>query len=170
MNMSSARRSSRGIIAVAAIAALGLAGCGGDDDSASAPTTTKAESVATTALPAGSIGVSLVDVSADKMLLTPSQTSAAAGTVTFVVTNSGDKEHEFVVMKTDIAGADLPVDEATDRMDEEGEGVENVGEIGSILAGETKTLELELEPGHYVLVCNLKSHVRMGMWADFDVT
>lgn len=167
------RRHTTGAIAIVAIAALTISACGGDDDdSASVATTVAADDAADSAadLPAGSIGVTLVDVTANKMLLTPTATSAPAGTVTFVVTNAGNVEHEFVVLKTDMPAADLVIDPATDRTSEEAEGVENVGEIGSLEKGETKTLELDLEPGHYALICNLKGHLRMGMWSDFEVT
>ena len=166
------RRDRRGVIALIAVSALALAACGGDDDTASttATTPTTAEAAAGTTIPEGTVDVTLADVSANSMLLTPSPKSAPAGTVTFVVTNAGTKDHEFVVLKTDIPAADLPIDEATDKTDEEGEGVENVGEIGNIKAGETKTIELDLESGHYDLICNLKGHLRMGMWSDFDVT
>jgi uncharacterized cupredoxin-like copper-binding protein len=155
---------------IAAVALCGsmMVACGGDDDAAS--TTTAAPAAApTTTLPPGTISVSLVDVSPTSMSLMPSATSAPAGTITFVVTNNGTREHEFVVLKTDIPAAELPV-MSNDRIDEEGDGVENVGEIGSVKAGETKTLELDLEAGHYDLICNLVGHVRMGMVSNFDVT
>jgi uncharacterized cupredoxin-like copper-binding protein len=176
MNARRPRLHTKGAFAIVALAALTLSACGGDDDdAASTPATTVAAATDAAAanaadLPAGSIGITLVDVTANKMLLTPSATSAPAGTVTFVATNAGNVEHEFVVLKTDIPAADLVIDPATDRTSEEAEGVENVGEIGSIKKGETKTLELDLEPGHYALICNLKGHLRMGMWSDFEVT
>jgi uncharacterized cupredoxin-like copper-binding protein len=155
---------------VAAVALCGslLVACGGDDDDASATTTAPAAAAATT-LPPGTISVSLIDVSPTSMSLVPSAKSASAGTITFVVTNNGTREHEFLVLETDIPATDLPV-MSNDRVDEEGEGVENLGEIGSVKVGETKTLELDLDAGHYDLICNLVGHVRMGMVSDFDVT
>jgi Sulfocyanin (SoxE) domain len=35
--------------------------------------------------------------------------------------------------------------------------------------GESKTLELNLEPGKYALVCNISGHYAAGMYADFTV-
>ena len=43
------------------------------------------------------------------------------------------------------------------------------GQVEGIAAGETATLTVELEPGHYVIVCNLPVHYSKGMRADFDV-
>ena len=31
-------------------------------------------------------------------------------------------------------------------------------------------LTVDLEPGHYVLFCNLPGHYRLGMRSDFEVT
>lgn len=156
----------------AAVALCGsvLAACGGDDDTTAATTTeVPAAAAPEPAADPGTIDVTLVDVSSTQMSLIPSAASAPAGTVTFVVTNTGTREHEFLVLATDIPAADLPI-MSNDRIDEHGEGVENLGEIGSIKAGETKTLELDLAAGHYDLICNLVGHVRMGMVADFDVS
>jgi uncharacterized cupredoxin-like copper-binding protein len=45
----------------------------------------------------------------------------------------------------------------------------NVGETGDMDAGTSKTLTIDLKPGHYALVCNLAGHYRMGMYSDFEV-
>jgi uncharacterized cupredoxin-like copper-binding protein len=159
------------MIAVLATAALSFAACGSSDSgTASSTTTAPTAAVEASPLPDGTIAVTLSDISANSMLLTPSAKSAAAGKITFVVTNAGNKEHEFVVLKTETPTAELSIDDATDRTDEEAPGVENVGEIASILAGETKTIEIDLGSGHYALICNLRGHLRQGMWSDFDVT
>ena len=54
--------------------------------------------------PAGSIAVSLTEWS-----VAPATTSAAAGSVTFDVSNDGTQVHEFVVVKTDTAADALTV-------------------------------------------------------------
>jgi uncharacterized cupredoxin-like copper-binding protein len=115
---------------------------------------------------AGTIAVDLGEGSGS-MYLTPAVSSTDAGSVTFTVTNSGAAEHEFVVLSTDFAAADLPFDAAASEAEEEGDGVTPVDEIGSILPGETKTLTVDLPAGHYVLICNLPGHYQMGMRADF---
>ena len=102
--------------------------------------------------------------------------SAAAGDVTFEVTNDGPEDvHEFVVIKTDLDAADLPTD-ADGAVEETGEGMEVVDEIEDIPVGETQELTVTLDAGNYVLICNIYSadedeaHYRMGMRTPFTVT
>jgi uncharacterized cupredoxin-like copper-binding protein len=94
------------------------------------------------------------------------QTSAAtanAGKVTFSVANTGKIEHELVVLRTANAAADL----GKRRRIEE---VIHVGEVAGLKSGQTKTLTLTLEPGHYSLVCNLPGHYMAGMHADLTIS
>jgi uncharacterized cupredoxin-like copper-binding protein len=153
----------------AIIVALAIAACGSDSTADTAASTSSSRPATTTTLPAGSVKVTLADLDATTMLLTPSPASVGAGSVTFVVTNSGDKEHEFVVLRTDLGAAELPFDESADRAEEEGEGVTPIDEIEELQPGETKNLTVDLETGHYVLICNLAGHYRMGMRSDFTV-
>jgi uncharacterized cupredoxin-like copper-binding protein len=152
--------------------ALLIAAC----SSNAATTTTTAESTTapsegtTAAAMEGTIEVTLADVSANSMLLTPSPTSAPAGEVTFDVTNSGNVEHEFVVIKTDLSLDDLPYDDSADEVIEDGEGMTPIDEIEEIQPGETKTLTVSLDAGNYVLICNLEGHFRMGMRSTFTVS
>lgn len=89
-----------------------------------------------------------------------------AGSLTFNVSNKGEKEHEFVVVKTDLKADKLPVT-GDDEVDES--AFEPVDEIEDIKAGATPSLTVDLKPGHYVLLCNLTGHYAKGMHADFDV-
>lgn len=111
----------------------------------------------------GGIGVTLADYT-----VTPDATSAAPGDVTFDLTNDAEQTHEFVVIKTDLGEADLPVDENGD-VSETGEGMEVVDEIEDIEAGGTPSLTVNLDAGSYVLICNLPGHYRQGMHASFTV-
>ena len=157
----------RHLVGLIVIGAL-ITGCG-DDDSGSADTTSAPEaSAATATVPEGTIEVNLVDIDAQTMAMTLSSDSAPAGTVTFVVHNTGDTEHEFVVIATDLAVADLPFDEAADEVIEGDLTV--VDEIEDIKPGATETLEVDLDPGHYALICNITKHYRLGMRADFTAT
>lgn len=110
--------------------------------------------------------------------ITLSPTTGAAGDVTFTIDNIGEKDHEFVVVKTDLAPDALPTiaegDEAG-TVDEEGEGIEAIGEKEDILAGsDGNTLTLTLAPGHYVIFCNVHDedlvHYQKGMHTDFTVS
>lgn len=155
------RRTITAFASVALIAFL-VAACSGD----STTTTTTAQST-TTAAASGTISVTLADVDANTMLLTPTPESAPAGEVTFEVTNSGDVEHEFVVIQTDLAIGDLPFDTEADEVLEDELTV--VDEIESIMPGETKTLTVTLDSGNYALICNLEGHYRKGMRSAFTV-
>ena len=94
-----------------------------------------------------------------------SATSAPAGTVIFNVTNAGTIVHEFVILKTDVLAADLPL--AGDSVDE---GAFNaIGEVEETEPGGSGTFTATLEPGHYAIICNVSGHVSQGMVTDFTV-
>ena len=92
----------------------------------------------------------------------------SAGTVNFVIRNHGALEHEFVVLKTDLNASALQVPTGADKVDEEASG-QNVGETEGISPGGSKELRLRLQPGNYVLLCNLPGHYEAGMRAAFQV-
>jgi len=73
------------------------------------------------------------------------------GKVVFEVTNSGGRQHQFLVVKSDLPPGQLPI---SDVLVEE-EKLNIAGTIASVRPGETAVLELELFPGKYVLICNL---------------
>jgi len=83
--------------------------------------------------------------------------------VTFVVQNAGNLEHEFVVLKTNLPPAKLPVKRS--------KAVEKgfVGRVGPLKAGTSKTLGLTLKAGKYVLLCNLPGHYQAGQRTGFTV-
>lgn len=93
--------------------------------------------------------------------------AANAGEVTFTVTNNGTIGHEFLVVKTDIALGQIPLD--GDHFAEPTDGIEVIDEIGSFAKGTTKNLVLTLAPGEYQIVCNLPGHYANGMNAAFTV-
>jgi uncharacterized cupredoxin-like copper-binding protein len=117
-----------------------------------------------------------VEVTLQEFAIVLGETSAPAGTVTFAVTNDGpDLIHEFVVIRTDLAAADLPVDDTTGAVDESGDGIEVVDELEDVEVGSTVELTVDLEAGAYVLICNIDegtpdtSHYHNGMRAAFTV-
>jgi len=101
--------------------------------------------------------------------VTPDESSAAAGEVTFDITNDAEQTHEFVVFQTDLAPDQLPLNE-DGSFDEEGEGVTHIDEIEDIEGGSTESLTVSLDAGNYVLICNLPAHYRQGMHASFSVS
>ncbi|HET7703558.1 MAG TPA: cupredoxin domain-containing protein [Candidatus Limnocylindrales bacterium] len=97
--------------------------------------------------------------------VTPASLTATAGAIEFAVRNTGSTVHEFVVVKTDLKAADLPV--SGNKIDET--ALTPIDEIEDIAVGATPTLKVTLEPGHYVLLCNIEAHFGLGMRSDFDV-
>ena len=110
-----------------------------------------------------------IDITLSDFKVEPAETSAAAGELTFNVTNDAEQTHEFVVVKTALAADALPTNEDGD-VDEEGEGIEPVDEIEDITGGSTQSLTVTLDAGNYVLFCNLPGHYRQGMNTTFTVS
>jgi uncharacterized cupredoxin-like copper-binding protein len=89
----------------------------------------------------------------------------AAGHVVIGIRNHASMLHELVVIKTDLAPDQLPVDGATAKAKEDGK----VGELLNIAAGASRKLVLELAPGTYVLICNIAGHYQLGMRVGLEV-
>ena len=101
-------------------------------------------------------------------------TNIKAGDVRFDIKNDGDKDHEFVVVKTDLAPDALPTTD-TGEVDEEGTGFEAIGELEDIKSGTSDgTVTLTLTPGKYVVFCNVYAedlaHYQKGMRLAFTVS
>lgn len=158
-----------------AVFALVLTACSSDNE----PSTPGGSSSSPTSSPSGSpSGGTAVAVTLQEYAVLSATTSAPAGAVTFNATNKGPKmEHELVVVKTSLAPDKLPTS-ADGSVDEEGTGVESVGEIGEFPVGETKSTTFNLSPGSYVLFCNVVEsegsqtfvHYKLGMRTAFTVT
>ena len=94
-------------------------------------------------------------------------TTFKAGEITFNIQNtSTDLEHEFVIVDTDLAPADMPLNDDGD-VDED--QITVVDEQEAIQAGESATLTVTLAPGHYVIMCNLPGHFAQGMHIEITV-
>jgi hypothetical protein len=149
------------LVLIAAMTLLALPACSSDDGGGG------------DAAGDGNIAVALQEFS-----VAASPGSAPAGAVTFDVTNEGpDDVHEFVVIATDLGITELPTDEDGAVL-EDGEGMEVVDEIEDIPIGETQTLDVDLESGSYVLICNIvqeepdgtiEAHYAEGMRTSFTV-
>ena len=92
-----------------------------------------------------------------------------AGTVTFDVTNwSKSVLHEMLVVSVDNPSAPLPYDYAQGRVPEE--QVKVLGEAADLQPNMSKTVEIALQPGSYLLICNVPGHYAAGMVAPITVT
>jgi uncharacterized cupredoxin-like copper-binding protein len=118
---------------------------------------------------AGGMGMGMsADMSKAIMHVTANAASVPAGDVTFEVTNaSKTMVHEMLVVKVSDLKAQMPYDAKTDRIDEDKAG--SLGEVSELDAGKSGSLTLKLEPGTYVLFCNLRGHFMAGMWTSITV-
>jgi len=141
----------KSVVAIAALAPLALAACG----SKGASNETEGK------------GGSQVAVTLDDYAIRPAETTLSAGEVAFKIENVGATEHEMVVIRSDVAIEDIPVD--GDEANEEAPGMTPIGEVEGVQPGETTELVLTLEPGRYILLCNLAKHFGRGMVTEIQV-
>jgi uncharacterized cupredoxin-like copper-binding protein len=108
-----------------------------------------------------------VTVELKEFTLTPASSSAPAGEITFVARNVGTIDHQLVVLKTDLDPSAVPV--RNFKADEMAPGVKKAGEIKEFKPGSAATATFDLDPGRYVLICNVPTHYNGGMRAAFAV-
>jgi uncharacterized cupredoxin-like copper-binding protein len=111
---------------------------------------------------AGSGGV---DATLNDRSIELSATDVPSGDVTFHVSNAGTMTHEFEVFGTDLDDAALPVDNGVVQSD----GLRDEGEVEDVAPGTSVDFDLNLDPGHYVAICNLPGHYLLGMHVAFTV-
>ena len=131
-----------GIAAIVLAAGVAGAACGDDDGAATVKLDMKEYSIASDA------------------------TTVSAGKVKFVATNSGADEHEVILIRTDVAIDKLTV-ESNGRVDEA--KVESAGEVEDVAPRTTKSATLTLNPGRYLIICNLPLHYGQGMRTELTV-
>ena len=105
-------------------------------------------------VPAGStpIEVGLGETDPTHMFIDLSQAYAPEGKVTFIITNQGQEDHEFVVLATDTPAADFPItgfEGEPNRFDEDAKGLTNVGETGdpAMAPGTSLMLTIDMSAG-----------------------
>lgn len=100
-------------------------------------------------------------------------TEYAAGTISFNATNNGSFPHEFVVIRGD-GYESLPLTDSGGVIEEELPEGDLIARTPRIGGGSTEELTVDLEPGTYVLVCNLgggsNSHAGQGQNLDIVVS
>ena len=134
-----------------------------------APTQTSPSAMNNSPKPKETVKGTKINVTAKEMLFQLSSATAPPGWVEFVVKNEGQKPHEFVVLKNEYTAKKLPLKGGN--LAEDAKGLKNVGEINEskLTSGATQTLQLNLTPGRYLLVCNLPGHFQAGMKTEFTV-
>jgi uncharacterized cupredoxin-like copper-binding protein len=136
-------------LAVAGVAALGVAGCGSSSNS---ETTTESTTTApsTSTAPSTTPAATTLQLKADQSQLAFDTTSltAPAGEVTIVLTNPSSIPHNVEV---------------------EGNGVE-AGPSDTISDGKTTELKVTLQPGTYEFYCAVDGHRGAGMEGTLTIT
>ena len=113
---------------------------------------------------------SVTDVAVKDFHIGPGKTHVSAGQVAFRVHNGGPSTHEFVVARTDLGDADLPLGPDGLSVDEDSPQIHAVTEDSELDIGESRVLVASLPPGHYVFYCNLEGHYLGGMHASLVVS
>ena len=108
------------------------------------------------------------DSSKATMMISAAPTEVPAGEVTFTATNaSKDYVHEMILVKVADASKQLPYVAADFKVDEDAAG--HLGEVSELDPGKSGSLTLKLDPGTYMLFCNIPGHYMAGMWTMVTV-
>jgi uncharacterized cupredoxin-like copper-binding protein len=141
-------RRASALMAVAALAVLGLAACGGGDDDNE--TTAAAQPTTTAAAGGGGGGGSTVDISTPSgsdLAFNQKDVSAMAGSVTIDFDNMQPLQHDVKV--EDSSGQELG---GTD-----------------LVSSATATATVDLQPGSYTFFCSVPGHREAGMEGTLTV-
>jgi len=115
----------------------------------------------------GPVAVSLIEWEID------APTEYAAGEITFEATNDGNFPHEFVVIRGD-GYESLPLAEGGAVIEDDLAPGALIDRTMRVSSGTSADLTVTLEPGNYVLLCNLggggNSHAGRGQTLDVTVT
>ena len=137
------------ILALTALAALGVAACGDDDDDGdtTAAATTQAETTTTGGAGGGSSTVDISSPPGSDLAFDQSEVSATAGLVTINYDNPQSVSHDVTI--EDSAGEDL-------------------GET-ELVSGGTASTTVDLQPGTYTFYCSVPGHRESGMEGTLTV-
>ena len=83
----------------------------------------------------------------------------ASGDVTLTVTNQGPDDHELIIVRATTARLPLRSDGLTANE----EKLTPIIALEPAPAGSVRTTHLQLEPGRYVIFCNMAGHFMAGM-------
>jgi uncharacterized cupredoxin-like copper-binding protein len=157
------------------------AGCGSDDetsstspavasDEASGEAEEAEESEAATDAAGtttdGAAGGEVLSIDMGEFYYKPKDAQAKAGTLTIDAKNVGSAPHELVLAKTDLAPDKLPTS-SDGSVDEE--SLDVPGEVSEIPGGADGSVSVDLQPGSYVMFCNLPGHYASGMYGSLTV-
>ena len=118
-----------------------------------------------------------VDVILDEWSVVTDVNSLPEGPIKFDIKNAGKLEHELLIVSSDISGGELPTKD-DGSFDDDAAGVEVEHDIDAIEKGDATSRSYLLDPGSYVLLCNIiediegveTSHYAEGMWTELTIT
>jgi uncharacterized cupredoxin-like copper-binding protein len=105
-----------------------------------------------------------VDAALTDASLTLDRQEVPSGRISFEISNEGTMVHEFEVFVGSAADLQIAKNVA------DTSGMDLVEEIEDIAPGTSITLDVNLDPGDYVIICNLPGHVASGMVTELTVT
>jgi uncharacterized cupredoxin-like copper-binding protein len=121
----------------------------------------------TTDLPTN-LGMAMPGMSKAVMTVRATPSVIPAGEISFVATNkSADFVHEMILLKVTDPAKPLPYVAADTKVDEDAAG--HLGEVAELDPGKSGTLTIKLDPGTYMLLCNVAGHYMAGMWTTVVV-
>jgi uncharacterized cupredoxin-like copper-binding protein len=91
----------------------------------------------------------------------------SAGDVNFTVDNRGPDAHELIVVRGRVSSLPLRSDGLT--VDEDAVSKREAGALEPANPGASRSLPVDLKPGHYVMFCNMYGHFESGMHEDLVV-
>ncbi len=118
-----------------------------------------------------------LDVVLDEYSIVTDLDTLPEGPIKFDIKNAGEIKHELLIVRSDIPGAELPTKD-DGSLDEGAGGVDVEREVDDLDAGAETSRSYELDPGNYVLLCNIvddsdgseTSHYALGMWTELTIT
>ena len=142
------------LLAVGALVAVPLIGCGGssNDNSSNAATTGASTAAAAGGGTSASGAGGTVDLSATDYKFNPSDPTVKAGQVTFNEKNDGQTTHS------------LEIEDVTPGHDQRLNG-----DNGEVAPGQSGTLTVNLKPGKYEFYCPIPGHKQLGMQGEITV-
>lgn len=140
-------------IAITFIATLLLSACGGDGN-----TSTTVKTITSETSDATSSIVALKDFEIE-----PEFTSISAGAIIFEVVNRGALDHEFIIVRTDTDFDKLPINSAVVPLNSASFNGVILRNTKILKSQEMESFKVALEPGRYVLLCNIPGHYELGM-------
>jgi uncharacterized cupredoxin-like copper-binding protein len=152
--------------AAVALGALAAAGCGSSSNKESTPPAAQAATTTGATEPASVVSGRNVTITMGDFFFKPHNLTLPSGKVVITAPNTGNAEHELVLLRTSTDPAKLKTEKDGEANEE---AYSSPGEIADVEAGTTKHATFHLKPGVYVMICNVPGHYKAGMYGRLIV-